>query len=137
MPVPGAKEFFWKEFEGFFEPFDVRGQVFITYRYNDPYRSDDASAFDRNRDASGASRSRSSQTRWSATEQTEEDFNTFSARPVRWNFKFLGWRNLLCVMVEVRLPALLRPQRFRARRRMDDAPVRGGRAHAQGRASSL
>ena len=71
------------------------------------------------------------------TEQTEEDFNTFSARPVRWNFKFLGWRNLLCVMVEVRLPALLRPQRFRARRRMDDAPVRGGRAHAQGRASSL
>ena len=32
------------------------------------------------------------------TDQTTEDFNTFSGRAVRWNFKFLGWRDLLCVM---------------------------------------
>ena len=98
LPVPGAKEFFWKEFEGFFEPFDVRGQVFITYRYTDPYRSDDAWAYDpqsrRVRRISVEVKSDS----LVGTEQTEEDFNTFSARPVRWNFKFLGWRNLLCVM---------------------------------------
>ncbi len=98
LPVPGAKEFFWKEFEGFFEPYDVRGQVFITYRYNDPYRSDDAWAYDpqsrRVRRISVEVKSDS----LVGTEQTEEDFNTFSARPVRWNFKFLGWRNLLCVM---------------------------------------
>ncbi|MGH7914770.1 MAG: DUF1329 domain-containing protein, partial [Candidatus Binataceae bacterium] len=30
LPVSGAKDFFWKEFEGFFAPYDVRGQVFIT-----------------------------------------------------------------------------------------------------------
>jgi Protein of unknown function (DUF1329) len=98
LPVPGAKEFFWKEFEGFFAPYDVRGQVFITYRYNDPYRSDDAWAYDpqsrRVRRISVEVKSDS----LVGTEQTEEDFNTFSARPVRWNFKFLGWRNLLCVM---------------------------------------
>jgi hypothetical protein len=98
LPVSGAKDFFWKEFEGFFEPFDVRGQVFITYRYNDPYRSDDAWAYDpqsrRVRRISVEVKSDS----LVGTEQTEEDFNTFSARPVRWNFKFLGWHNLLCVM---------------------------------------
>lgn len=98
LPVPNAKEFFWKEFEGFFAPYDVRGQVFITYRYNDPYRTDDAWAYDpqlrRVRRISVEVKSDS----LVGTEQTEEDFNTFSGRPVRWNWKFLGWRNLLCVM---------------------------------------
>ncbi len=98
LAVPDAKQYLWKEFEGFFEPYDVRGQVFITYRYNDPYRSDDAWAYDpqlrRVRRISVEVKSDS----LVGTEQTEEDFNTFSARPVRWNFKFLGWRNLLCVM---------------------------------------
>ena len=39
--------------------------------------------------------------------------------------------------LQVRLPALLRSQRNRARRRMVDTPLRGGRAHAQGTAPSL
>jgi len=98
LPIPDAKDYFWKEFEGFFEPYDVRGQVFITYRYNDPYRTDDAWAYDpqtrRVRRISVEVKSDS----LVGTEQTEEDFNTFSGRPVRWNFKFLGWRYLLCVM---------------------------------------
>ena len=98
LPVPNAKEFFWKEFEGFFAPYDVRGQVFITYRYNDPYHTDDAWAYDpqlrRVRRISVEIKSDS----LVGTEQTEEDFNTFSGRMVRWNWKFLGWRNLLCVM---------------------------------------
>lgn len=97
-PVPDAKEYFWKEFEGFFAPYDMRGQVFITYRYNDPYRSDDAWAYDpslrRVRRISVEVKSDS----LVGTDQTEEDFNTFSGRPVRWNWKFIGWRNLLCVM---------------------------------------
>ena len=138
LPVPGAKEFFWKEFEGFFEPFDVRGQVFITYRYTDPYRSDDAWAYDpqsrRVRRISVEVKSDS----LVGTEQTEEDFNTFSARPVRWNFKFLGWRNLLCVMdSKYDYPHYFGPNGNRARRRMVDTPLRGGRAHAQGTAPSL
>jgi len=98
LPVSGAKDIFWKEFEGFFEPYDVRGQVLITYRYNDPYRTDDAWAYDpqlrRVRRISVEVKSDS----LVGTEQTEEDFDTFSGRPVRWNWKFLGWRNLLCVM---------------------------------------
>lgn len=98
LPVPDAKTYFWKEFEGFFAPYDVRGQVFITYRYNDPYRTDDAWAYDpqlrRVRRISVEVKSDS----LVGTDQTEEDFNTFSGRMVRWNWKFLGWRNLLCVM---------------------------------------
>ena len=98
LPIPAAKDYFWKEFDGFFAPYDVRGQVFITYRYNDPYRTDDAWAYDpqlrRVRRISVEVKSDS----LAGTDQTQEDFNTFSARPVRWNFKFLGWRNLLCVM---------------------------------------
>ena len=138
LPVPDAKEYFWKEFEGFFEPYDVRGQVFITYRYNDPYRSDDAWAYDpqlrRVRRISVEVKSDS----LVGTEQTEEDFNTFSARPVRWNFKFLGWRNLLCVMdSKYDYPRFYGPNGYVARRRMVDAPLRGGRAYAQGTASSV
>jgi hypothetical protein len=98
LPVPNAKDYFWKEFEGFFEPYDVRGQVFITYRYNDPNRTDDAWAYDpqsrRVRRISVEVKSDS----LVGTDQTTEDFNTFSGRPVRWNWKFLGWRDLLCVM---------------------------------------
>ena len=98
LPLPGAKDILWKEFDGFFEPYDVRGQVFITYRYNDPYRTDDAWAYDpqsrRVRRISVEVKSDS----LVGSEQTEEDFYTFSGRPMRWNFRFLGWRNLLCVM---------------------------------------
>ena len=43
---PRPRTFIYKEFSGFFSPFDVRGQVFITYRYNDPHRADDAWAYD-------------------------------------------------------------------------------------------
>ncbi len=34
LGVPNAKAFFWKEFSGFISPYDLRGQVFITYRYD-------------------------------------------------------------------------------------------------------
>ncbi len=45
LPVPDAKEFEFKEFTGFFDPFDIRGTAFIVYRYADPRRQDDAWAY--------------------------------------------------------------------------------------------
>ena len=39
--APDSAQFLWKEFSGFFSAYDVRGQVFITYRYADPHRAPD------------------------------------------------------------------------------------------------
>ena len=98
LPVPDANQILYKDFEGFFSPYDVRGEVLITYRYNDPYRADDAWAYDpRERRVRRISVEVKSDS-LAGSDQTEEDFNTFSGREVRWNFKFLGWRKMLCVM---------------------------------------
>jgi len=96
--VPDAKTFFWKEFDGLFSPFDLRGTVVIDYRYADQNRADDAWAYDpklrRVRRISVEVKADSV----AGTEQNYEDFYTFSGRSVRWNFKFLGWKDLLCVL---------------------------------------
>ena len=98
LPVPDSKDIIYKDFTGFFSPFDVRGEVLITYRYSDPYRADDAWTYDpRERRVRRVSVEVKSDS-LAGSDQTEEDFNTFSGREVRWNFKFLGWRKLLCVM---------------------------------------
>ena len=97
LDTPDAKNFFWKEFNGLMSPFDMRGQVIIDYRYTDPRRADDAWAYDpklrRVRRISLEVKSDSV----AGTEQTFEDFYTFSGRPLSWNWKFLGWKDVLCV----------------------------------------
>jgi hypothetical protein len=98
MPVPGAGAFYWKEFTGFFEPFDIRGTVFIIYRYSDPFRADDAWAYipqlRRVRRISAEVKSDS----LLGTDHTLEDFYGFSGRPLEWNWRFLGWKDALVVM---------------------------------------
>src|SRR6202158_5914104 len=95
---PDSAQFLWKEFSGFFSPYDVRGQVFITYRYADPHRADDAWAYDpqsrRVRRVSVEVKSDSVV----GTDTTQEDFYTFSGRALHWHWKFLGWKDLLAVM---------------------------------------
>ena len=97
LDVPDASNFFWKEFNGFISPYDVRGEVIINYRYADPKRADDAWTYDpklrRVRRVSVEVKSDSV----AGTEQTVEDFYSFSGRALSWNWKFLGWRDLLCV----------------------------------------
>jgi len=97
LDTPDAKNFFWKEFSGFISPYDVRGEVIINYRYADPKRADDAWVYDpklrRVRRISVEVKSDS----MAGTEQTFEDFYTFSGRALSWNWKFLGWRDLLSV----------------------------------------
>jgi hypothetical protein len=93
-----AKQFLWKEFTGFFSPYDVRGQVFITYRYADPHHADDAWAYDpqsrRVRRISVEVKSDSV----AGTDTTAEDFYSFSGRPLHWRWKFLGWKDVLTVL---------------------------------------
>jgi hypothetical protein len=98
LDVPGAKDFMYKEFTGFFEPFDIRGTAFIIYRYQDTTRSDDAWAYIPNlrrvRRISAEVKSDS----LLGTDATLEDFYGFSGREPDWNFKFLGWKDVLCVL---------------------------------------
>ena len=107
---PTRLSFLWKEFSGFFSPYDVRGQVFITYRYADPHRADDAWAYDpqsrRVRRVSVEVKSDSVE----GTDTTQEDFYTFSGRELHWHWKFLGWKDLLAVMDARRLRAFVWPQ---------------------------
>ena len=95
LPIPGAEDFEFKEYTGFFSPFDISGTVFIIYRYNDPYRSDDAWAYlptiRRVRRISAEVRSDS----LLGTDITLDDFYSFAGREVEWNFKFLGWKDVI------------------------------------------
>jgi Protein of unknown function (DUF1329) len=98
LGTPDSASILWKEFSGFFSPYDVRGQVFITYRYADPHRADDAWAYDpqsrRVRRVSVEVKSDSVE----GTDTTQEDFYTFSGRELHWHWKFLGWKDLLAVL---------------------------------------
>jgi hypothetical protein len=98
LPLPNAKDFEFKEFTGFFGPFDIRGTAFIIYRYSDPRRGDDAWAYlpalRRVRRITVEVKSDS----LLGTDHTLEDFYSFSGRPLEWNWRFLGWKDILAVM---------------------------------------
>jgi len=87
----------WKEFTGFFEPYDVRGTAFIIQRYIDPRRTDDGWAYvpslRRVRRISAEVKSDSLM----GTEHTLEDFYGFSGRPLEWDWVFWGPKKFLTV----------------------------------------
>jgi len=90
LPLPEAKDVYYKEFAGFFAPFDLRGQVFITYRYNDAHRADDAWAYDPQSRRVRRVSVEVKEDQLGGSDQTNEDFYTFSDRIAQWKFKFLG-----------------------------------------------
>ncbi len=97
VPLKGAKDFEWKEFNYFVEPFDIRGTAFIIFRYEDPHRADDAWAYvptlRRVRRISAEVKSDS----LLGTDFCLDDFYGFNGRPLEWNWKFLGWKQVLAV----------------------------------------
>ncbi len=101
LPAPDASQFEFKEFTGFYSPFDIRGTAFIIYRYADPHREDDAWAYIPNlrrvRRISAEVKSDS----LLGTEHTLEDFYSFSGRELEWHWRFLGWKNQLAVQDSV------------------------------------
>lgn len=98
LDLPDARTFFWKELSGFITPYDLRGQAFITYRYNDFLRADDAWIYDpgtrRVRRVSAETKSDS----FMGTDETLSDFYSFSGHVLDWNWKFLGWKDMLCIL---------------------------------------
>lgn len=97
LPVPAAKDFEFKDFIEFFEPFDFRGYAFIIYRYADPFRADDAWGYIPNLRRVRRLTAEVKSDSVLGTDQTLDDFATFSGRPVDWNWKFLGYRDVLSV----------------------------------------
>jgi len=110
LPGVGSKDFEFKEFTGFFTPFDIRGTAFIVFRYEDPYRADDSWAYIPNirrvRRASAEVRSDS----LLGTDNTLDDFYGFSGHEVEWNFKFLGMKDLLVPVANRDYPRLYGPE---------------------------
>jgi Protein of unknown function (DUF1329) len=98
LPVPDAAIFEFKEFTGFYSPFDIRGTAFIIYRYADPHREDDGWAYIPNlrrvRRISAEVKSDS----LLGTDHTLEDFYSFSGRELEWHWRFLGWKDQLAVV---------------------------------------
>ena len=98
LSVPDASQFEFKDFLGFFDPFDIRGAAFIIYRYNDPLRADDAWGYLPNlRNVRRISVEVKSDSVL-GTDLTLEDFYGFSGRVLEWRWKFLGWKDVLAVM---------------------------------------
>jgi hypothetical protein len=95
--VPDAKDFEFKEFTGFYSPFDIRGTAFIVWRYSDPYRADEFWAYlpaiRRVRRVTAEVKSDS----LLGTDHTIADFYGFADRVVNWNWKFLGWKTALAI----------------------------------------
>ncbi len=95
--VQDARDFEFKEFTGFYTPFDIRGTAFIVWRYNDPFRADDSWAYlptiRRVRRITAEVKSDS----LLGTDHTIADFYGFADRVVNWNWKFLGWKNVLAI----------------------------------------
>ena len=95
--LPGANGVEWKEITGFYSPFDIRGTEFIIYRYTDPFRNDDAWAY-----VPTLRRVRrvSVETKYDSllgTDHTLDDFYGYAGRTLETDWKFLGWKDVLCV----------------------------------------
>ena len=97
LPVPNAADFEFKEFTGFHEPFDIRGTAFIIYRYADPHRADDAWAYIPNLRRVRRITAEVKSDSLLGTDHTLEDFYGFSGRPIEWNWRFLGWKDMLAI----------------------------------------
>jgi hypothetical protein len=95
LPLPGAKDIEFKEWDGFFSPFDIRGTAFVQIRYLDPHRADDSWAYipvlRRVRRISTEVKSDS----LLGTDFTLDDFWGFNARVLDWKWTFLGFKDVL------------------------------------------
>ena len=98
FPLDDAGRFEYKDYVEFSEPYDVRGQRFMVYRYDDARKQDDAWGFipalRKVRRLSLHERDDSI----GGTEMTLDDFSGFSGRVLDHSWRFLGWKPILHVM---------------------------------------
>lgn len=103
VALPAADKIEQENLTYFATPFDIRGTAFIIWRYledgdkGDPYRAEDAWAYIPNlrrvRRISAEEKSDS----LLGTDITIDDFDGFNDRVLNWNWKFLGWKDVLAI----------------------------------------
>jgi hypothetical protein len=95
IPVKGAEDFESKEWVTILGPFDVKDTTFCFFRYNDPFKQDDAWAFvpalRRVRRMSAAARADS----FMGSEWNFDDFLNFSGKVLAREWKYLGRKKVL------------------------------------------
>jgi hypothetical protein len=95
IDAPDAKEFQYKEWVQAYKPFDIKDTTFVTFRYVDFFKKDDAWAYvpalRRVRRLSMAARADS----FLGTEYTMDDFYNFAGRPLEWEWKLIARRKML------------------------------------------
>ena len=97
FPLDDAGRFEYKDYVEFSEPYDVRGQRFMVYRYDDARKQDAwgfIPALRKVRRLSLHERDDSI----GGTEMTLDDFSGFSGRVLDHSWRFLGWKPILHVM---------------------------------------
>ncbi len=97
LPLPGAKDFQYKELTAFYSPFDIRGTAFLIYRYNDPYRADDAWAY---LPVLRRVRRISAEIKYDSllgTDITLDDFYGYNGRIPDMDWRVVGWKDILGV----------------------------------------
>jgi len=98
LPIEGAGEFEYKDYVEFLEPYDVRGQRFLVFRYDDPRKQDDAWGFLPQLRKTRRLSVNERDDHVGGTEMTLDDFTGFSGRVLDHQWKFLGWKPILHVM---------------------------------------
>lgn len=95
LPLPAAQDIEFKEWDAFFRPFDIRGTAFVQFRYLDPHRPDDSWAYipvlRRVRRISTEVKSDA----LLGTDFTLDDYWGFNARVLDWDWKLLGFMNIV------------------------------------------
>lgn len=98
LPLPGAEQFEWKDYQEFIEPYELRGARIVAQRYADHHLADQAweyvPSLRKVRRISVEEKSDS----FLGTDTTLDDFYGFSGRVLSYDWKFYGWRDVLHVM---------------------------------------
>jgi len=95
VPTERSRIFHYKEWLTILAPFDVKDTTFCFFRYEDPFKEDDAWAFipalRRVRRMSAAARADT----FMGSEWNFDDFLNFSGKVLKWNWKYLGKKKIL------------------------------------------
>ena len=98
LPLADAEDFEAKFSLEYLDPYDVRGEQFLIYRYNDPQKMDDSWTYAPSLRKVRRFSPKERDDPIVGTDMTIDDFTGFSGRVLEHRWKFLGWKTILHVM---------------------------------------
>lgn len=98
LPLPQARQFEYKDYIEFSDPYDMRGARLLVHRYADPHRADDSWEYVPNLRKVRRISAEVKEDPFVGGETTLEDFYGFSGRLPEHTWTFHGWKEVLGVM---------------------------------------